>query len=393
MGATDREFQAQSGFIAACDDPDTLLDWMREYRDSERAAVGRGDKDEARQMEDLAELAEDRIVELKAARIVAATPRPRGPEVRVPAPERAAAPVDDSSAELRQVKEELAASREAQARAERDQARAERERVAAVERAEQGEREQESARVAYAAATPHVVNTAPVAAQNRSPEREAHRGRAREDERLRIQAARALVAKQRPVTAQPPAATARPPIVGQRGPGRRPTPAPTVAPMGAAVATAARPASTAQPVTQARTDPQPPRAPSPPVAPTTELSPLARLFQERLTETTPSTAPSPQPSRPPPTRPTRPSAPPPPPPTAPPPADPVDGLPQHTGADLLAYRTWLGVDQRTLAGRFGVGQGTISKGESKPGTVLGPALRKALHEAMGEPRPDVGGAK
>ncbi len=71
----------------------------------------------------------------------------------------------------------------------------------------------------------------------------------------------------------------------------------------------------------------------------------------------------------------------------------MDGIPLHTGADLVAYRTWLGVDQRALAAKFGVGQGTISKGESRPTTLLGPALRKALHEAMGEPRQDVGGAK
>ncbi len=391
MGATDREFQAQSGFIAACDDPDTLLDWMREYRDGERAAVGRGDEDEARQMEDLVELAEDRAIELRAARIVAATPKPRGPEVRLPAPGRTAAPVDDSSAELRRVKEELAASREAQARAERERALAERERVVAVERVEQREREREADKVvAKAAATAQVVSAAPVLAQNRSPEREAHRERVREDERLRLQAARALAPNQRPVAAQTRAATAPPPVAGQRAPERRPAPAPTVTPIGAAVATAVRPAGTARPLAQARPAAQPTRAPTAPVAPIAELTPLARLFQARLTETAPpSPAPHGQSSRTPATRPTQPS----PPPAATPPAAPVDDLPQHTGADLLAYRTWLGVDQRALAARFGVGQGTISKGESKPGTVLGPALRKALHEAMGEPRPDVGGAR
>ena len=87
----------------------------------------------------------------------------------------------------------------------------------------------------------------------------------------------------------------------------------------------------------------------------------------------------------------RPVAPPPPAPAPSAPTDVMDDVPQHTGADLAAYRAWLGVDQRALAVKFGVGQGTISKGESRPTVVLGPALRKALHEAMSEPGPDVGG--
>jgi DNA-binding transcriptional regulator YiaG len=59
-----------------------------------------------------------------------------------------------------------------------------------------------------------------------------------------------------------------------------------------------------------------------------------------------------------------------------------------TGADLASYRAWLGVSQRALAARFGVEQGTISKGESHPRALLGPTLRRALHLAMGQPRED-----
>ena len=75
-----------------------------------------------------------------------------------------------------------------------------------------------------------------------------------------------------------------------------------------------------------------------------------------------------------------------------PPPDPVDALPPLTGAELTSYRTWLGVSQRALAIKFAVEQSVISKSEGKPTTVLPPQLRKALHQAMGEPRPDVGGA-
>ncbi len=387
MGATDREFQAQSAFIAACDDPNTLLDWMREYRDGERAAVGRGDEEAARQMDDLAELAEDRAIELKAAQILASRPKPQVPEAQPSASPRPTAQVDNSAVELRKVKEELAASREAQAKAEREQARAERERVAAVERAEQQGREAVAAKVAAdkaAEATAPAVNLAPLVPHNRSPEREAVRERVRENERLRLAAARA-VAVQKPAVA-PPSRMAS----SQPAPDPRPAATPGSARSAAATPTTTRPSPVPQ-TTLAHPAPRPPAAlPTPTAAPVAELTPLARLFQRRLTETTPALpAARPQPPSPPETR--RPATPATPPLAALPPADPLAAVPQHTGADLVAYRMWLGVDQRALAAKFGVGQGTISKGESRPTTLLGPALRKALHEAMSEPRQDVGG--
>ena len=388
MGATDREFQAQSGFIAACDDPNTLLDWMREYRDSERAAVGRGDEDEARQMDDLAALAEDRAIELKAALILAARPTPKPPEVR-PVQSRSApveqpvVPVDDPAAELRKVKAELAASREAQARAER-------ERVAAVARAEQQEREAAAPKFVAppVAVAPAEIVTAPIP-DSRSPEREAHRALVVENERLRLAAARALAASNRsPALPQP--------MVAPSTPGRRPTPALKPTPIATVVPPAPRQAaSAAQAPTAARSISLPSaRAPNAPIAPVAELTPLGRLFQQRLTEIAPSpqaspTAPAATRAQPAPVR----QPPPPPPPVPVVPVVPADDLPQLTGADLTSYRTWLGVSQRALAIKFAVEQSVISKSERKLTTVLPPQLRKALHEARSEPRQDVGGAR
>lgn len=79
------------------------------------------------------------------------------------------------------------------------------------------------------------------------------------------------------------------------------------------------------------------------------------------------------------------------PPEVPPTPTEVD-LPPLTGADLVAFRTRRGLSQRTLAATLGVEQGTISKGESKAAAVLGPALRAALHKAMGERGDEAGKA-
>jgi hypothetical protein len=129
-----------------------------------------------------------------------------------------------------------------------------------------------------------------------------------------------------------------------------------------------------------------------------EMTPLARMFQERLAEPAPEVAPSARATTPqapatkasPPAMLARamPTAAPPPTPTIDPDAD----LPPLTGADLTSFRNWLGVSQRALASKFTVEQSVISKSEGKPTTVLPPQLRKALHQAMGEPRPDAGGA-
>jgi len=49
-----------------------------------------------------------------------------------------------------------------------------------------------------------------------------------------------------------------------------------------------------------------------------------------------------------------------------------------TGADLANWRSRHGLTQSAAARRLGVGQGTISKAESKGATPLGPALLRAL---------------
>lgn len=49
-----------------------------------------------------------------------------------------------------------------------------------------------------------------------------------------------------------------------------------------------------------------------------------------------------------------------------------------TGADLAALRTQRRLSQREMADLLGVEQGTISKGEGKAGSALGPALQEAL---------------
>jgi DNA-binding XRE family transcriptional regulator len=67
---------------------------------------------------------------------------------------------------------------------------------------------------------------------------------------------------------------------------------------------------------------------------------------------------------------------------APAPAD-TRPAPALTGADLAAFRRRAGLTQVAAAQRLGVTQGTISKAEGNPRTVLGPALQEALRLAAG----------
>lgn len=60
-----------------------------------------------------------------------------------------------------------------------------------------------------------------------------------------------------------------------------------------------------------------------------------------------------------------------------------DGLPALTGADLAAWRDRLGLTQQAAADRLAVGQGTVSKGESRSQSILGPTVRRALAAALG----------
>ena len=95
MSAIQREFQRQKEWIAACDDPQEVLDKMTEYREAQRAAIRSGNALGRARCADLLELAEDRVVELKAAKIAAEEQRNtarRAPVAALPpaAPERQA---------------------------------------------------------------------------------------------------------------------------------------------------------------------------------------------------------------------------------------------------------------------------------------------------------------
>jgi transcriptional regulator with XRE-family HTH domain len=60
----------------------------------------------------------------------------------------------------------------------------------------------------------------------------------------------------------------------------------------------------------------------------------------------------------------------------------VDALPAYTGRDLADYRRGHGLTQRAVAAMLGVEQGTVCKGERRPGAVLGPTLRAAFHRLV-----------
>ena len=64
-------------------------------------------------------------------------------------------------------------------------------------------------------------------------------------------------------------------------------------------------------------------------------------------------------------------------------AAPQPDPPALVGADLAAWRARLGLTQTSAADRLGVGQGTVSKAESRPKAELGPVLQKALANALG----------
>ena len=67
----------------------------------------------------------------------------------------------------------------------------------------------------------------------------------------------------------------------------------------------------------------------------------------------------------------------------PPHAQAAGAGPALMGADLAAFRRTAGLTQVAAAQRLGVTQGTISKAEGNPRTVLGPALHEALRLAGG----------
>lgn len=396
MCAATFDFAAERAFIETSEDPHQILDWMGEYRQHARDAAADDDGTLEQEFDELVEFAADRVVELKAARL---GPMPKGrvqtdegacaPQPERVAPERQAAPVTQVAQTVRapKVDPDDAGRRESARRraAEQEAARAATEAADEQDRADQEELRQLQERAAKAKAR----RDAALAATARI-EADAKRAAAESERARREQAKRK--AAQEVEDSERAAADAE-----------------TAARAAAATAAKAKsPAGPASAPARAVANGAAGRASAASVA---ELTPLGMLFREQLAEvaagisaprpfTTPTVASPPPrkadatPSQPALARATPaaaaskattsalPLAPP----------DPIDALPPLTGADLTSYRTWLGVSQRALAIKFAVEQSVISKSEGKPTTVLPPQLRKALHQAMGEPRPDVGGA-
>ena len=375
MCAAAFDFVAERGFIAASDDPNQVFDWMSDYDQRRRDAQADDDDDTAARFAELRQEAEDRVVELKAARLRRATPRHAAPAEPVARPaaevptrrevgrpaavQEAPKPTVDPLAVARAEWARRREAEEAAARKAAEEAEAAAERVANEELRQLRER----------AANAKARREAALAATGRI-EVEAKRAAAEAArEQARRQAAKEVEDEERKAAEAEAAARGAATSVAKRAAGA------TVRPAMARVVESARPKAE-------------------------EATPLALLYQERLTEVlaTPSeTLPAPRPSIAPPVArapapaaspaPSQPVAVPPiPAKVHAPPPNPVEELPALTGADLASYRTWLGASQRALAAKLAVEQSVISKSEGKPTTVLPPQLRKALHLAMQEPR-------
>jgi hypothetical protein len=385
MCAAPIDFTAERRLIEASDDPHEILDWVGEYHQHARDAARDEDAALERQIHDLIEFATDQVVELKRARM-----RP-SPNVRAEAddgirtsrPERVAAvqrtaPVDPVAQSARapqadhaEVGRREVARLRAQEKAADEGAQAERDRADQEELRQFEERAAKATarRDAALAATARIEAEAKraAAAAERSRVDDAKRRAAKVAEDSERAAAKAEAAAKQAATG----ASAGPWIAPAGPAANRPAHRPSAAPPTASVAelTPLGMLFQEQLATAAGVLPKPRSAATPRKAD-------APLAQPAFTQANPTaTASKPTPAALPPLQPA-----------------PTDDLPSLTGADLTAFRNWLAVSQRALAVKLGVEQSTISKGEGRPTTVLPPQLRKALHQAMGEPRPDAGGA-
>jgi hypothetical protein len=150
MDALEREVQAQASWIRRCDDPAALLDRMADYREDLRAGARDGNTRLQMRASELLELAEDRVVALKAARLRAAsTPPARADAVRREIAQETACPVRvDPHAAQRAREEQVARTREAAAAEAERGARAlaqERQEAERRERARQAAEEEQRA--------------------------------------------------------------------------------------------------------------------------------------------------------------------------------------------------------------------------------------------------------
>lgn len=71
MSALEQAFVAEKAWISACNDPQDVLDRMAGYGESMRLAVQHGNALGRMRVNDLLEIAEDRVVELKRGRFAA----------------------------------------------------------------------------------------------------------------------------------------------------------------------------------------------------------------------------------------------------------------------------------------------------------------------------------
>jgi DNA-binding transcriptional regulator YiaG len=207
MDPLDRAVIEERIWIKQSQDVAALLDRMAEYRETARAAEQAGNDRAVRRIGDLLELAEERVIDLKAAKLRGA----RGPALgdhaeSRPRPDRVAptAPSEPGPEEqLRAARAELAATtaahraavlaREAAARRERDAAEErEAKRAAERERQRREERQREAQRLRVA-----------------DERRGAGAPRAEEDHRI---AERSRIAASLPVKQAPPPATLPSPV-------------------------------------------------------------------------------------------------------------------------------------------------------------------------------------
>lgn len=316
MDTLEGKFQRQKAWIARCEDVQELLDRMVGYRRDLQAGVRNGDALLRMRASDLLELAEDRVVELKAQRVAAAA------KAAAPVPPPPPAPPVESpeAAEVRRLREELAMRdrREGDRRTDQETRR----RVAWEARIEEQRQKEEHER------------------QVREDEEQDRARRLKQEE---------SAATARLTNAQAAEVEARAMLIRAR-------------------AHEAQRGNVAEPVRQVRVaTPAPTATRTAAVAPSTQ--PVARPSRPVVVERETPKA-------------TKPVPPPAPMPTATAPTVSVDALPAYTGRDLADYRLGHGLTQRAIAAMLGVEQGTVCKGEGRPGAVLGPTLRAAFHRLV-----------
>lgn len=318
MDRLERAFSKHKDRIARCEDVQELLDAMAGYRRDLQVGIRDGNALLRMRAGDLLEIAEDRIAELKARGIARAR--------RTSAPEPTPSVESAHTAEIQRLRDELAA---------RD--RQEATRQAEVRREEEG-RQRRAREVAQMELQ-----------RKEARERDAREAQAREQARRVVQEERAAAA--RLANAQAAEVEARAALLrsqaqaAQRtqrgGPVRQERPTTPVRPPAKAARThaaASIPARTRSPAAVIDATPRP-AAPS---ATTTRhpQSPVAR------------------------------------------PSAPSGSIPSYTGQDLAEYRLGHKLTQRALATMLGVQQGTVCKGERRPGTPLGPTLQAAFHRLV-----------